>query len=107
MERDLEQRIKGPTSFNNLMDKIEISQNRTLKRTIRMKVGRKGNKLVLAAEWIDNQAILYIKERKNRSRAWRCARRMRAPQRVQDALKRSYISQQILTSRYVGTKKGG
>ena len=64
MERDLEQRIRGPTSFNNLMNKIKISQSRTLKRTKRMKVGRKENKLILAAEWIDNQAILYIKERK-------------------------------------------
>ena len=69
MERDLEQRIRGPTSFNSLMDKIEISQNRTLKRTKKMKIGKKGNKLILAAEWMDNQAILHIKERKNRSRA--------------------------------------
>merc|ERR1712121_403891 len=29
------------------------------------------------------------------------------PQRIQEELRRSYISQQILTSRYVGTRKGG
>ena len=61
MEKDLEQRINGPMSFNTLMDKIEISQSQTLKR---MKVGRIGNKLVVAAEWVDEEVQFYIKERK-------------------------------------------
>ena len=47
---------------------------------------------------------MYIKERK--SRVWRYARKKRAPQEIQEALKRRYTSQQILTSRYVGMKKG-
>ena len=32
---------------------------------------------------------------------------MKAPQMIQEALRRSYLNQQILTSRYVGTRKGG
>ena len=32
MEEDLLARINGPTSFNNMMNKIEIVQDRTLKR---------------------------------------------------------------------------
>ena len=44
MERELEQMIRGPTSFNSLMNKIEVAQDRTLKKTRRIKIGRKGRK---------------------------------------------------------------
>ena len=71
-----------------------------------MKVGRRGNRLILAAEWIDNQAILYITEMRNRNKAWKYARKKNAPQEIQEALKKRYIEQQIMTSRYLGMEKG-
>lgn len=69
MEVELEQTIRGPTSFNGLMDKIEIAQNRTLKKTRKIKIGNKGKKPVLSAEWMDAPAVVYIRLRKVKSRA--------------------------------------
>ena len=72
--KSLERRINEPISFNSLMDKIEISQGQTLKRTKRMKVGRSGNKLVVSAEWVDEEVQFYLKERKDKNKEWRQAR---------------------------------
>ena len=47
MEEDLVSRIHGPTSFNRLMDKIEIAQSRTLKRQKKMKIGRRAPQDIL------------------------------------------------------------
>ena len=35
---------------------------------------------MLSAEWMDAQALVHIRMRKTKSRAWRCARRRNAPQ---------------------------
>ena len=106
MEKNLEGKVNGPISFNSLKDKIEISQSQTLKRTKRMKVGRIGNKLVVAAEWVDEEVQFYIKERKYKNKDWRQARNKKAPMDTQNILKARYIEQQIKTSRLIGMKKG-
>ena len=97
MEKELEGMIRGPTSFSGLMNKIEIAQERTLKKTRRIKIGNKGKRPVLSAEWMDAQAIVYIRERKIKSKAWRYARRRNAPQQDIDILKKSYEEQQTTT----------
>ena len=55
MEEDLLTRLNGPTSFNKMMDKIEISQSRTLKGQKRMKIGSNNGKQIVAAEWVDQK----------------------------------------------------
>ena len=79
MEKDLEKRIKGPTSFNSMMKKIEITQDRNIRKTRKIRIGRKGNKQILSAEWMDRQALVCIRLRKVKSRAWRYARKRNAP----------------------------
>ena len=39
------------------MRKIKTSQNRILRKKKRIRVGRKGNKKVIAAEWVDIELI--------------------------------------------------
>ena len=87
---ELEGMIRGPTSFSGLMNKTEIAQEKTLKKTRKIKIGNKGKKPFQSAEWMDAQAIVYIRERKIKSRAWRFARRRNAPQHNIDILKKSY-----------------
>ena len=70
------------------MDKIELAQDRTLKKTRKIKVGEKGNKQVLSAEWMDARARVYIRERKIKNKAWRYARRKKAPQQDIENLKK-------------------
>ena len=41
MEKDLMSGIKGKISFNTLMDKVEIAQDRNLKEQKRIKIGKK------------------------------------------------------------------
>ena len=50
---------------------------------------------------MDAQAIVYIRERKIKSKAWRFARSRNAPQHDIDILKKLYEDQQVTTSRYV------
>ena len=42
MEGDLEPKIRGPTSFNSMMKKIEITQDKYLKKTRKLRIGTKG-----------------------------------------------------------------
>ena len=56
MEAELEQMIRGPTSFNGLMNKIEVAQDRTLKKTRKIKIGNKGKKqCYLRNGWMPRQ----------------------------------------------------
>jgi len=71
-----------------------------------MKVGKRGIKLVVAAEWVDEEVQFYIKDRKDNNKDWRQTRNKKAPQDIQDFLKNRYIEQQTKTSRFLGMKKG-
>ena len=72
MEEELLTKISGPTSFNSLMDKIEIAQDRTLKAQKKMRTCMNGGERVVAAEWVNDEVQSYLKERKNK--IWREAR---------------------------------
>merc|ERR1712030_149770 len=89
------------------MNKIELAQEKTLKKTRKIKIGNKEKKTVLSVEWMDTQAVVYIRERKIKSRAWRFARGRNAPQHDIEIQKKSYEDQQVTTSRYVSQRKGG
>ena len=58
-----------------MMNKIEIAQNRTLKRQKRMKMGLNNEEPIVAAEWVDEEIQSYLKERRKKSKIWRKARK--------------------------------
>ena len=91
---ELEERIRGPISFNSMMTKIEIAQEKHLKKTKRIKIGIKGKKPILSAVWMDKKGQILIKTRRIKNRAWRYARRKKAPEREIQILKRKYELQQ-------------
>jgi len=75
MKEDLLSRISKYTSFNHKMDKLEISQSRTLKRQKRMKIGLKNNEHIVAADWVDEEVQYYLSKRRKLNKIWRTARR--------------------------------
>ena len=44
------------------MNKIEILQNRTLRRQKKIKIGINNEKQIVAAEWVDDEVQAYLKE---------------------------------------------
>ena len=55
---------------------------------------------------MDRQGQILIKTRRIKNRAWRYARRKKAPEREIQILKRKYELQQRATSLYLGKRKG-
>ena len=88
MEKEVENRIRGPISFRGMMGILIISQEKHLKRTRKILIGKKRREEVLSAPWIDRKGIMMIKLRKIKSRAWRHARNKNPLQREQRVLKR-------------------
>ena len=105
MEEDLIPMIGKKVSFNDFMRKIKISQERILKKSKKIKVGRKGDTRIAAAEWVDEEIIENIKKRGKLSRRWRIARKKGEPQETLDRYKREYKQQQVKTSIMSGNKK--
>ena len=106
MEKEVENRMKNPILFRGMMGVIAISQERHLKRSRRILLGKNGKEEVLAAPWMDRQGQLMIRMRKLKSRAWRHSRKKNAPRREQRALKRKYELQKRITAIYLGKRKG-
>ena len=50
------------------MRKIKTSQNKVLKKKKRIRIGRRGNKKIIAAEWVDIELIENINLRSSLSR---------------------------------------
>ena len=106
MEKEIEYRIRGPMSFRSMMGILIISQEKHLKRTRKIIIGKRGKEEILSAPWMDKKGIMLIKLRKFKSRAWRHARKKNAPQRELRILKRKYELQKRITSIYLEKRKG-
>ena len=102
----MERRINGSMSFKSMMAILVVSQEKHLKRTRRIPIGKKGGEDILSAPWMDKKGIMLIRLRRIKSRAWRRARKKNAPQREQKLLKRKYELQKRLTSAYLGRRRG-
>ena len=105
MEKDLENKVRGNMSFKGMMAIVAVTQERHLKKTRKIQVGRKGEEEVLAAPWMDRKGRYMIKMRRRKNRAWREARRRNATRRVLMILKRKYEAEKKLTSEYLGKRK--
>ena len=75
MEKEIENRINGPMSFKSMMAILVVSQERHLKKTRRILIGKKGEEEILSAPWMDKKGIMLIRLRRLKSRAWRRARK--------------------------------
>merc|ERR1712030_82606 len=84
---------------------LVVSQEKHLKRTKRVQIGKRGED-ILSAPWIDKKGLMLIRLRKIKSRDWRRARKKNAPQREQRILKRKYELQKRMTLIYLGKRKG-
>ena len=98
--------IGKSTSFKGCMNKIKTTLNSTMRKRKRVKVGKRGRKTILAAEWVDSELLDNISLRSKYSRQWRFARKNGEPDDVVEACKRRYIEQQRKTSIMSGRKKG-
>ena len=93
-------------SFKGMMAIIMVSQEKHLKRTKKVPIGKKGREEIIAAPWMDRRGIMLIRLRKVKNRTWRRARKKNAPQRELRLLKRKYELQKRITSNYLGKRKG-
>merc|ERR1711874_610223 len=75
MEKELESMLGNKTGFYHTMEKIKIVQNKTLRKKKRIRVGRRGEEKIQAAEWIDEELRDNIRKRSKLSRRWRLARK--------------------------------
>ena len=57
------------------MKKLKISVNLTLRKRKKIRVGKKGNKVIRAAEWVDQDLMDNIRLRIRLNRNWRFARK--------------------------------
>ena len=88
------------------MNKIKTTLNSTMRKKKRVKVGRKGKKTILAAEWVDSELRSNISLRSKYSRQWRLARKNEESEEVIEKCRKRYVKQQRKTSMMSGSKKG-
>ena len=77
----------------------------TFEKVKKIQIGKKGKEEILAAPWMDRKGRSMIELRRVKSRTWRRARKMNAPQRELQLLKRKYEHQKRITSLYLGRRK--
>merc|ERR1712030_297199 len=79
-------------SFKGMMAIIMIAKEKYLKKSKKLQIGKKGKYEILTAPWMDRKGRSMIKLRRIKSRTWRRARKMNAPQRVQQLPKNNNIN---------------
>ena len=106
MEKELLSMIGKKTGFNQVMKKIKIAQEKTLKVVKRVKIGRRGETHIAAAEWFDEELKENIKKRGRLSKKQRVVRKREEPQEIINRYETEYKDQQRLTARMTEEKKG-
>ena len=101
----LRKHIGKSTSFNLFLRKLKITVNQTLKKRKKIKVGKKGNKIIRAVEWVDLELIENIKLRMKLNRNWRYSRKENQPAIIQEEFREKYEAQKRITSALAGKKE--
>merc|ERR1712030_255774 len=104
-KEELKKKVKNTMSFKGMMAVITVTQERNLKKTSKIQIGKKGKEEVLTAPWMDREGRYLIKLRKIKIRTWRKSRRANATRRVLSILKRKYEAEKKITSEYLGKRK--
>merc|ERR1712121_211859 len=88
----------GPSSKPKwTMKKLKTSVNHHLRKRKKLKVGKKGNKIIRAAEWVDLELIESIKLRMRLNKNLRYSRRNQQPP-VQKEFKEKYENKKKITA---------
>jgi len=88
------------------MKEIKTTLDITLWKKKRIKIGKRRNQIVLAAEWVDTELTDNISLRSKLSMRWRIARKNKEPEETLRRCKEEYEKQQIKTSIMSCKKKG-
>ena len=75
MKETLQLILGKRSGFNRIMTKIKATQEKELKVKKSIKVGRRGEEKIQAAEWVDEELRDNIRRRGRLSRRWRIARK--------------------------------
>merc|ERR1711874_702680 len=99
-------KIGKKNSFDGFMKKVKTSKDKILRKRKRIRTGKRGNKKVTAAEWVDIELIDNINLRSRLSRRWGIARKQGEPPEVLELYEKEYKEQQKKTLIMSGGKKG-
>merc|ERR1711895_1927 len=88
------------------MDKVEIAQDRKLKKQKRIKIGRLEDKYIKSAAWMTEEIIISQKIRKILNAKWREARKANKSEEEIKNLEKDYKVRQRITSKMIGKTKG-
>ena len=75
----LRDQIGRSAKFNLFLKKLKTSVNHHLRKRKRIRIGKKGNKIIRAAEWVDLEIIENIRLRMKLNKIWRFARKKPDP----------------------------
>ena len=101
---NLRNQIGKSSNFNLFLRKLKTSVNHHLRKRKRIKIGKRGNKVIRAAEWVDLEIIESIRLRMRLNKVWRFARRNQTPQ-IQEKCKLEYERQKKITATLIKRKK--
>ena len=85
---------------------MEIAQDKKLKQQKRIKIGKKEDRHIKSAAWINEEILINQKLRQILNAKWRNARKSKKPRRELESLEKDYRIQQKTTSRLIGRTKG-
>ena len=77
MEKELMQKIKVGTNFNKLMDRVELAQDKELKQQKRIRIGKREDKYIKSAAWMNEEILINQKLRQILNAKWRDARKQK------------------------------
>ena len=104
--KTLKPKLGKKTGFRNFLEKMKRTFNSTLRKRKRIKLTRKGNTTLVAAEWVDQELIDSIKLRSRWSREWRRVRKRKETDEVIKACRDRYLEQKKITAKMTARKKG-
>ena len=73
---------------------MKYTLNHTMRKRKKIKTGRKGKNMLLAAAWVDEELRSNIKLRSCYSREWNKARKNNSPPEIIEQCRKRYLKQQ-------------
>merc|ERR1712179_758557 len=92
-EAAFETQIGKKISFKKCMNKMKYTLNYTMRKKKKIKTGKRGNNLILAAVWVDEELRNNIKLRSYYSRQWNKAKKNKNLPVIIEEYKKKYQKQ--------------
>ena len=87
------------------MEKLKRTLNTTLLKGKRIRIDRKGKKIILAAKCVDKEMVDNLKIRSRLNRNWRFAKKNNLPLDIQKECRDKFMHQKNKTAVMAGRKK--